>query len=306
MDHQQNKIKVAVITGFLGVGKTTFINQLLKNTPEIKFALVENEFGAVSIDTKLITGVDASHMFELKQGCICCTISDQYELVLQELAERFQNVEHLLIETTGIADPASVIRPFFADEVLKEIYHYNGTICLIDALNFENSPEKEIAIKQIVVADLVLISKAENLSEIQRETFTGIIQKINPFAKIKYFTLDSRKNIQLNNILQRKRTELDFVGFSNSHANLSTKALHFYQALNKDEFIHWLSYNLDIYKTQIYRTKGILCFENEPYEFILQGVGGGFELAESDFIFADAKSEVVFIGKLDGLDLNFE
>jgi G3E family GTPase len=110
----KNKISVNIITGFLGAGKTTFINQILKNNPDKQFALVENEFGDVSIDTKLIKGLDASQMFELKQGCICCTISDEYELVLLELAERFPNIEHLLIETTGIADPAPLSARFSA------------------------------------------------------------------------------------------------------------------------------------------------------------------------------------------------
>jgi len=138
---QKDKISVTVITGFLGAGKTTFINFLLKKYPEIQFALVENEFGDVAIDSKLIKGVDASRLFELKQGCICCTITNEYELVLQELAERFPHVQHLLIETTGIADPAGVIRPFFREERLKELYSFNGTICMLDALNFEVQPE---------------------------------------------------------------------------------------------------------------------------------------------------------------------
>ena len=295
--HQQNKISVTIITGFLGAGKTTFINQLLKNNPETQFALVENEFGDVSIDTKLIKGVDASQMFELKQGCICCTISDEFDLVLQELADRFPNVEHLLIETTGIADPASVIRPFFTDENLKEIYQFNGTICLVDAINFKNSPEKEITIKQIVVADLVLISKSAYLSEIQKETFKSTLQKINPFAEIDFFALSKLMNIQLKSILQKHRTEFHFAAISTSHSNLSTKTLHFNHALNKEEFIRWLSYTLDIYKKEIYRVKGILCFENEPYEFILQGVGGSFEITEGELIMGELKSVVVFIGK---------
>jgi G3E family GTPase len=185
----KNKISVNIITGFLGAGKTTFINQILKNNPDKQFALVENEFGDVSIDTKLIKGLDASQMFELKQGCICCTISDEYELVLLELAERFPNIEHLLIETTGIADPAPVIRPFFSDENLHSVYQYNGTVCLVDAINFENSPEKEITIKQIVVADLILVSKSEQLSEIQKKTFKENLQKINPFAEIEFVDL---------------------------------------------------------------------------------------------------------------------
>ncbi len=314
------KISVTIITGFLGAGKTTFINQLLKQNPDTQFALVENEFGEVSIDTKLIKGVDASQMFELKQGCICCTISDEFELVLQELAELFPNVEHLLIETTGIADPASVIRPFFADENLKEIYQYNGTICLVDAINFENSPEKEITIKQIVVADLVLVSKLAYLSEIQVEALKTNLQKINPFAEIDFLGLVKTgfkasfgglgvRNIDLNitdPLLQKQKTEFHFAGISTSHSNLSTKTLHFNQPINKEDFTRWLSYTLDIYKNEIYRVKGILCFENEPYEYILQGVGGSFEITEGDLILGVAKSTIVFIGRLGKIAINFE
>jgi G3E family GTPase len=311
---QQNKIAVTIITGFLGAGKTTFINSLLKENPDIQFALVENEFGDVSIDTKLIKGVDASQMFELKQGCICCTISDEFELVLQELAERFPKVEHLLIETTGVADPAPVIRPFFADENLKEIYQYNGTICIVDALNFENSPEKEITIKQIVVADLVLVSKSENLSAIQKEDFIKNLHKINPFAEVKLNEFDFlapfgglgvRDLYEQSSLLQKNKTQFNFASFSNPHTNLSTKTLRFNQPLNKGEFIRWLSYTLDIHKNEIYRVKGILCFENEPYEFILQGVGGSFEITEGDLILGETKSEIVYIGKLKDVELNF-
>ena len=306
----KNKIAVTVITGFLGAGKTTFINLVLKKYPEIQFALVENEFGDVSIDTKLIKGLDASQMFELKRGCICCTISNEFELVLLELAERFPNVEHLLIETTGIADPASVIRPFFRDENLQKLYGFNGTICLVDAINFENSPEKEITIKQIVVADWILVSKSEQLSEIQKETFKENLEKINPFAEIKFTHLTEfdflapfeGRGVQnmhltkLDSILQKNKSQFNFASFSNSHTNLSTKTLQFNQPLNKEQFTEWLSYTLDLYKNEIYRVKGILCFVNEPYEFILQGVGGSFELVEGADLGSDSKSEIIFIG----------
>ncbi len=315
----KNKISVTIITGFLGAGKTTFINHLLKHNSDTQFALVENEFGDVAIDTKLIKGVDASQMFELKQGCICCTISDEFELVLMELAERFPNVGHLLIETTGVADPASVIRPFFADENLKEIYHYNGTICLVDAINFESSTEKEITIKQIVVADLILVTKSEHLSEIQKETFKENLEKINPFAKIKFTALTFKgslapfgvgvKNIHLTNLdslLKKNKSNFKFSAISATHTNLSSKTIQFNQPLNKQEFIHWLSYTLDIHKKEIYRTKGILCFENEPYEFILQGVGGSFEIVEGENLVSYTKSEMVLIGKLAGINLSFE
>jgi G3E family GTPase len=301
---RKSKIPVTVITGFLGAGKTTFINHLLEQKKGKQFALVENEFGDVPIDTKLISGVDASQMFELKQGCICCTISDEYELVLKELAERFPEVDHLLIETTGIADPGPVIQPFFRDEELKEIYQFNGTICLVDALTFQNNPETEISIKQLVIADLVLMNKSENLLAAKKALLKNEIETVSPFAKI-LFAEFGVANFNLDQIESKRRSEFDVMSYQTSHSHIQTKTLSFSNPVNKDEFINWISYTLDIYKNQIYRCKGILCFENEPYEYILQGVGGSFEVVEGDIILEEMKSEVVFIGKLEGLNLMF-
>jgi G3E family GTPase len=301
----ENKIPVTIITGFLGAGKTTLINNILQKYSDTQFALVENEFGDVAIDTKLIKGVDASQMVELKQGCICCTISDEFELILQELAERFPDVEHLLIETTGVADPAAVIQPFFRDESLKELYHYNGTICLVDALNFETQPEKDISIKQLVIADLVIVNKSENISEEQKEKLHQEILKINPFTNVEFVEFGNASKIQLNSIQTKQRSEFDFLSLTSTHSHIQTKTLTFNRPINKEEFLPWLSYTLDIHKKQIYRIKGILCFENESYEFILQGVGGSFEISEGDLILGDTLTVVVFIGDLENINLDF-
>jgi G3E family GTPase len=270
--------------------------------------LVENEFGDVAIDTKLIKGVDASQMFELKEGCICCTITDEFELVLQELAVRFPNVESLLIETTGVAEPASVIRPFFSDEDLKKLYSYNGTICVVDAINFETQPEKEISIKQIVAADLVLINKTEKVSIEESNDLKNEIEQINPFCNIQ-FTLKSNlaDDLKLNQILQKERSVFDFPRIHSEHLKLETKTITFETPLKKKDFTEWLSYNLDVYKNQIYRVKGLLCFENEPFEYILQGVGGSFEISESE-CFADllSESKIVLIGKLKSVEIDKE
>ncbi|MBT3383335.1 MAG: GTP-binding protein [Prolixibacteraceae bacterium] len=292
------KISVSIITGFLGAGKTTFINNLLKKYPETQFALVENEFGDVPIDKKLIKGVDASLMFELKEGCICCTLTDEFELVLNELAERYPNTEHLLIETTGVADPVTVISPFFRDESLKNIYHLNGTICLVDAQNFDAHPGKQTSLKQIVIADLVLVNKSENLPEKQIQDFSKMVQKINPFCKIITTKFGGASEIDLNSIIQKEKTLFDFTNFTDSasHPTFKTRTLSFNHPLNREKFIDWISYTLDIYKNEIYRAKGILCFENEPYEYILQGVAGSFELVEGEDFANVKESKLVFIG----------
>ncbi|WP_372647644.1 GTP-binding protein [Draconibacterium sp.] len=304
MEHN-NKIPVTIITGFLGAGKTTFINFLLKSNPDTQFALVENEFGAVPIDTKLIKGVEASQMFELKQGCICCSISDEYELVLKELAERFPDVDHLLIETTGIADPAPVIQPFFADEDLKELYEYNGAICLVDALNFDDLPEEEMAYKQLTIADLILLNKTENLDEKQQEELTERMNKLAPLAKIQSTSFGVAKELNLNELKQQTFNAWSFLSFKSNHALVQTKTLSYSVPLKRADFIYWLEYTLDIYKSRIYRCKGVVCFQNEPFEYILQGVGGRFELEEGDLIMEAPESHIVFIGKLDGLALDF-
>ncbi len=307
--NRKNKIQVTVVTGFLGAGKTTFINRLLQKYCDTKFALVENEFGDVAIDTKLIKGVDASQMFELKQGCICCTISDEFELVLQELAQRFPDVEHLLIETTGVADPAQVIQPFFRDDNLKKIYRYNGTVCIVDALHYEFQPEEEIVLKQLVVADLLQISKSENLSENEKNNLEKGLRKINPYTEIIFGFVDG---FQLNILQKRVHSPFGSVGLqynihsNHSNKNIQSKTLFFDEPIDKGEFARWLSYTLDVYKKQIYRVKGILSFTNEPYLHILQGVGGSFEIAEGDLIWGGAKSKVVFIGKLEGASLDFQ
>lgn len=294
---EKTKIPVTVITGFLGAGKTTFINYLLKKYKGQKFALVENEFGDVAIDTKLIDGVDASQMFELKQGCICCTITDEYELVLQELAERYPDVEHLLIETTGIADPAGVIQPFFSDEQLKELYHYNGTICLVDALNYSDQPERDLTLKQFAAADLILVNKSEKLGEQPTVEIESDLREINPFAVIEFASFGRAEEIELSQLQEKERSAFDFMSFSSPHAHIQTQTLKFDRPLNRDEFMRNLEYTIDIHKRNIYRIKGVLYFQNEPFEYILQGVGGSFELIEGDISNDEQISRIVIIGK---------
>ncbi len=293
----KNKIGVTVITGFLGAGKTTFINQVLKQHQNRQFALVENEFGEVSIDTTIVKGVDASRMFELKNGCICCTISGEYDLVLAELAERFPNIDNLLIETTGLADPAQVAMPFFKNEKLKEIFTFNGTICIVDAINFQSQLKEEVAVKQVASADMILISKVEKVSGYKAEKIKNSVAKINPACKVILPVNGLSTEYNPDEKIYQPGFLPDLPSNRLLHSGIHSKTFTFNHLLEKDDFVQRLSYNLDVYKSKVYRIKGILCFRNEIYEYILQGVGGSFEITESDNIANQPYTRIVVIGK---------
>lgn len=300
-----DKIPVTIISGFLGAGKTTFINFLLKRFSTTKFALVENEFGEVDIDSQLIKGMDASQMFELKDGCICCTITDEFELILKELHEKFPTLEHLVIETTGIADPTAVIRPFMRDEELKEIYQYNGTICLIDALNFEEYPEKEISGKQIRVADLLLLSKSEMLDSSGLNKLRKELTQLNPFAIIQTVNYGKVENIDLMAINIPGKYAVSSEQREVPASKLLSRTIFFENPPEKEKFLFWLEYSLDIYAKEIYRVKGIIYLKDEPFEYVIQGVGGSFEIEEGNLVIDQQPGKLVFIGKLEGVDLQF-
>lgn len=303
--NRTKKISVSIITGFLGAGKTTFINDILKNNQELKFALVENEFGDVAIDAKLIKGLNASQMFELKNGCICCTITDEYELALAELANRFPEVNHLLIETSGIADPGPVIKPFFIDTDLKELYTLNGTVCMVDARYFHRYPSKKTAFRQLAVADVVVITKTEDFSISQKEEFMMEFKLLNPLSVFHLADFGKVSGFDLEHIQHKIKFTPQFHIKDNDHEYVQVKTFHYDKPINKIRFTEWLSYTLDIYNNEIYRVKGILCFEKEPFEYVLQGVGGSFEITEGDIANGDMKSVMVVIGKFKNIDFDF-
>ncbi len=131
------------MTGFLGSGKTSFINHLLTQNPSLKTGLIENEFGEVSIDSRLISNYQPESIIELSNGCICCNIFNEFSLTLQELVKKHDQLELLLIETTGVANPGPVISPFYQDADLIRLFELIGTVCLVDAAHFSGNTVTE-------------------------------------------------------------------------------------------------------------------------------------------------------------------
>ena len=130
------KIPVTIITGFLGAGKTTLINNLIKKHPDKKFAIIENEFGEIGLDGSFIIGAD-ENIFELSNGCICCSLNTDFYELINKLQTGGYDFNHLLIETTGIADPTSIVNAFLSDYEIIERFTIDSVICLADAVNIE-------------------------------------------------------------------------------------------------------------------------------------------------------------------------
>ena len=134
MQPLQDKIPVGIITGFLGAGKTTLLNNLIREYPGKRFAIIENEFGEIGLDSELVLNVDNSNIFELSNGCICCSLNEDLAGLLKDLLQTGRPFDYLLIETTGIADPSSVVQPFFSDPDIRTTFTVDSVICLVDAL----------------------------------------------------------------------------------------------------------------------------------------------------------------------------
>ena len=292
------------MTGFLGAGKTTFINQLLKQNKEVKIGLIENEFGDVSIDARLITDYQPESIVELNNGCICCTLYNEFSLTLQELVKNHHHLEHLIIETTGIADPGPIIEPFYQDDDLKRIFELNGTVCLVDAENFLEHIEGCEQQKQIIMSDMIILNKT---SCVDGHTIASIRKKVaalNQTALVpetNFACIDSLHLYMLQPLLQdefAKKLKKPFYSESGM-ANYHSFTIRFGGVQDENRFVEWFRYFASHHRTTIFRIKGLVNFENNPMIGIVQSVGGTTSVTEGSIINPHDPLEniLVFIGK---------
>lgn len=183
---EQTRVPVTILTGFLGAGKTTLLNHLISSNPNTKFAIIENEFGDIGIDNELVVGAD-SGIFEMSNGCICCTLNGELVQTLVDLVNGEHEFDHLIVETTGIAEPDGVAAAFVAEPAIQSRFRLDATICLVDAHHVEDILEdREEAKRQITFADYIVLNKASEVSKDYLVQLEQLLKTVNSFATIEH------------------------------------------------------------------------------------------------------------------------
>jgi G3E family GTPase len=175
---------VSILTGFLGSGKTTLLNRILTEQHGLRIAVIENEFGEIGIDQALVVQAD-EEVFEMSNGCICCTVRGDLIRILGGLAKRKEKFDHVLVETTGLADPAPVAQTFFVDEDVREHFRLDGIVTLVDAkhvsLHLDDSDECR---QQVAFADVVVLNKTDLVTPAEVDRLEHRIRSMNAVAKV--------------------------------------------------------------------------------------------------------------------------
>jgi len=297
------KIPVMIVTGFLGSGKTTFINHLLRQNSDVKIGLIENEFGDTSIDAKLIANYQPESIVELNNGCICCTIFNEFALALQELVKKHEHLEQLIIETTGLADPAPIIEPFFRDPDLISRFEFKGTICLVDSANFYETINGVEQQKQIILSDLIVLNKTDKIEEKKLAGIRKKVSALNSIAQLietNYAQIDTSYLYALQPQLQDefiKKLRKPFYSEPDI-SDFHSFTIRFRGRVNENKFTEWFNYFASIRRKEIFRIKGSVNFEQSPLTWIVQAVGGMTNITEGAVInpYEPNENVLVFIG----------
>jgi G3E family GTPase len=271
-------IPVTVLTGYLGAGKTTLLNRILTQEHGQKIAVIVNEFGEIGIDNQLIVDAD-EEIFEMNNGCICCTVRGDLIRIIANLMRRRDKFDRLVIETTGLADPAPVIQTFFVDEDVQNQTHLDAVVTVVDAKHISQHWDADEAVEQIAFADIILLNKTDLVTTEELNILEQRIHQINAIAKIERtqnaeVNLDRVLGINAFNLDRALEIDPQFLG-EEAHVHdetIGSIAITIDGSINVEKLNIWISELLRTQGQDIFRMKGILNIANDEHRFVFQGV----------------------------------
>jgi G3E family GTPase len=291
----ESKVPVTVLTGYLGAGKTTLLNRILTGAHGKRYAVIVNEFGEIGIDNDLIVESD-EEIYEMNNGCVCCTVRGDLINVLERLMRQHGRFDAIVVETTGLADPAPVAQTFFMEDEVRSNAALDAIVTVVDAKHFptqiKGEPEAE---EQVAFADIVLVNKADLVSSEELAAVEAAIRAINPYAELHR---TRRADIPLDRILDRGAFDLQRVlendpHFLDHHDDCGTDCGHDHHAhhaasplhdasvssvsmavgeLDGAKFFPWIHALTQKEGANILRMKGILALRGEDRRYVVQGV----------------------------------
>jgi len=294
--HERQKIPVTVLTGYLGAGKTTLLNRILSEPHGKRYAVVVNEFGEIGIDNELVIGAD-EEVFEMNNGCICCTVRGDLIRIIEGLMKRKGRFDAIIVETTGLADPAPVAQTFFVDEDVQRAARLDAVVTVADAKwlaqRLRDAPEAK---NQIAFADVIIINKTDLVSSAELREVEARIRAINPYASLHRA---KKCDVALSDVLERRAFDLDRIleiepdflaaadhdhehdhadghhnhGLKHYHdEDMQSVAVRLEGDVDPAKFMPWINRVTREQGPNILRCKGIVAMKGDPNRFVFQGV----------------------------------
>ncbi len=307
MSDPADLIPVTVLTGYLGAGKTTLLNRILSENHGRKYAVVINEFGELGVDNDLVVDTD-EEVFEMNNGCICCTVRGDLIRIVGGLVKRRGKFDGIIIETTGLANPAPVAQTFFVDEGVRSKTRLDAIVTVVDAKNLPaRLADSTEAAAQLAFADVIVLNKTDLVSPSELEAVEAEIRKINRFARIHR---TERSAVDIASVLNQGAFDLqrilaevqpDFLTDSEHEHNddINSMSFELTRPIDPEKFNAWIGQLLGEKGQDLLRTKGILAYDGEDRRFAFQAV---HMIADGDFIGPwptgeQRRSRLVFIGR---------